>query len=137
VSISLGRLLKQDYGEAAGSAIDGSKRPTGNVRKWIVVPIASAVALYAFSRKQTVTVAWDGNPAATSYNCYLDGVRVAVHIPSDVLRCTVAVSVGFHAVGVTSVGSVTCGPAKLCEDESPAASLKFVKLPWLKARRLP
>ena len=108
------------------------------VTKWIVVPIAlfaalSAAALDGFGPKKTVTIAWDRNPAAKSYDCYLDGTRVATHVPSDLLRCTMPVSFGPHTVSVTSVALVSCGSGgRLCDFESPPASLHIVALPFLK-----
>lgn len=108
--------------------------------KWIVVFVVvsatlsaalAAAAFDGFGRKM-VTIAWDRNPAATSYNCYLDGTRVATHVSSDVLRCTFPVSFGLHTVGVTSVAGVQCGAGELCDVESPPASLHIVTLPFVK-----
>jgi hypothetical protein len=121
----------------AGQFIEKNRRGR-LVKKWIVVLIAlSAFAFYEFGQRQMVTIGWDRNPAASSYNCYLDGKRVATHVSSDALRCTMPVSVGRHTVTVTAVAVVSCGSdGRFCDSESRPASLKIVKLPFLKARAI-
>jgi hypothetical protein len=112
--------------------------PTKRIAIVVIVFAASAFAFYAFRHEQMVTIGWDRNPAATSYNCYLDDARFATHVSPDVLRCSALVSAGMHTVGVTSVGVGPCPSTdgtvneRQCEAESAPASITFVKPPFLK-----